>query len=131
VPVTEKRTVTLYETVTKTVGGRTVVEMVPVQREVTVTVMKPKGWREVKLDAAAEGVSAHDTAGKPVAADKLPGLLAKETPVLVSGAGPVDPFHLLTAKEGTLVLVVPPQVVYPPMFPLPDSAAPVPVPPKK
>lgn len=127
-PVEVTKKITQYEAVTKVVGGKQVVEAVPVEREVKVPVMKATGWRAFSFATAEKGVMVHDTAGKPLAADRVAALLAKEVPVLVSMTGePVDPFHLLTVKEGTLVLVVPPHLLFPPP---PPEPAPVPVPKK-
>lgn len=123
VPAEAKKKVTVYEPVTKVVNGKQVVEAVPVDREVTVTVMKPTGWRELRFGTAYKGVMIHDAAGKPVPADRVAALLAKEVPVLVSATGEsVDPFHLLTAKADTLVLVVPLHLLFPP----PPEPVPVP-----
>jgi hypothetical protein len=121
-PTTAYRTVD--EQVTKTVNGKAVIETVT--RKVPYTFMKGHGWREVKVDADGKGVSITDATGKAVSPDKLAKLLEKDTPLLVSANGPVDPFYLLTAKEGTLVIEVPPQVLYPPQSPAPST-----VPPKK
>jgi hypothetical protein len=107
---------TVNEQVTKTVDGKTVSETVT--KKIPYTFMKGQGWREVKVDAAAKGVSITDAAGKVIAPDKLANLLEKDTPVLVSANGPVDPFYLLTVKEDTPVIVVPPQVLYPPQPPM-------------
>ena len=111
VPQTGMRTVTDYVTVQKNVGGKVVAEKVPVTKTVTYTIMKPLGWREVKVDAADKGISFTDAAGKPIAPEKLVKMLSKDTPVLVSTTGPVDPFHLLTVKKDTIVIVAPPQVL--------------------
>jgi hypothetical protein len=114
-PTTAYRTVN--EQTTRIVDGRKVVETA--SRKVPYTFMKGQGWREVKVDVAGKGVSITDAAGKAIAPDKLAKLLEKDTPVLVSANGPVDPFYLLTVKEGTPVIVVPPQILYPPQRPQP------------
>jgi hypothetical protein len=111
---------TVNEQIKRTVDGKTVVETVT--RKVPYTLMKGQGWREVKVDAAEKGVSITDAAGKAIAPDELAKLLGKDTPVLVSANGPVDPFYLLTVKENTLVIVVPPQVLYPPQPPMPTPS---------
>jgi hypothetical protein len=111
---------TVNEQITRTVDGKTVVETVT--RKVPYTLMKGQGWREVKVDAAEKGVSITDAAGKAIAPDKLAKLLEKDTPVLVSANGPVDPFYLLTVKENTPVIIVPPQVLYPPQPPMPTPS---------
>lgn len=126
-PANVAKKVTECQPVTKVVNGKQVIEAVPVEREVTITVMKATGWRVLSFGLADKGVSAHDAAGRPVAADRVATLLAKDVPVLVSMTGePVDPFHLLTVKEGTLVLVVPPHLLFPP----PPEPQPVPAPKK-
>jgi hypothetical protein len=117
IAVPEKKTVTEYVAKTRDVGGRTEIVTVPVTKEVMQYVQKPMGWREVEIKTITQGFSAHDTAGKAVAKTKLATLLAEETPVLVSTEGPIDPFHLLTAKEGTLVLVTPAMLLAQPMLP--------------
>jgi hypothetical protein len=119
-PTTGYRTV--GDQVTKIVDGKAVVETVT--RKVPYTFMKGAGWREVKIDAAEMGVSITDSTGKAISPDKLAELLDKETPVLVSATGPVDPFYLLTVKEDTLVLVVPPQLLYPPQPPMSTPSTP-------
>lgn len=97
----------VYEAVEKEVNGKKVVEMVPVERTVAFQVQVPKGFREVKLFAA--DVKARDAAGAAIPAGKLKELLATETPVLLSTSpDPVDPFHLLTTKPGTVILHVDP-----------------------
>jgi hypothetical protein len=47
-------------------------------------------------------------AGKEVPSKKLATLLEKETAILLSTAGAIDPFQLQLAKEGTLVVIAPP-----------------------
>jgi hypothetical protein len=101
-----------YVTETRVQGGKTVVEKVPVRREVQVTVLKARRWRKVLVDAGYKAVSVRTAAGKRVAAGDLLRLLKKDTPVLVSQNGPVDPFYLQVVRPGTLVIVVPPQMLY-------------------
>jgi RNA polymerase sigma factor (sigma-70 family) len=58
------------------------------------------------LDPAKTSVYAMD--GKRIDPEKLPDLLRKETPVLISTDGKmVHPFHLQLIKEGTLIVVKP------------------------
>ncbi len=124
-PTTGYRTV--CESITRTVGGKQVVETVT--KKIPYTFMKGHGWREVAVDAADKSVSISDAAGKPVSADKLARLLEKDTPVLVSPSGPVDPFYLSTVKDDVLVIVAPPQMLYPRQPPGPGTVVnPVPVP---
>jgi len=78
----------------------------PVAKVTTVTV--------TTVELAAKHVAAHGTDGRPVAADKLADLLAKERPVLVARDGKkVDPFLLQLYKDDTLVLVLPPNTLPP------------------
>jgi hypothetical protein len=126
-PTTETRTVPATET--RTVDGKVV--SVQVTRQVTITVNKPVRWRTVTFDAAAKGVSIQDAAGKAVAAGQLPRLLEKDTPVLVSSNGPVDPFFLATAKESALVFVVPPETFFVAAPSGTSPGTPIPSPPKK
>jgi hypothetical protein len=107
-PTTEERTITVVRQVTVLVDGKPVIKEVPVTEKVAVVVMKPTRWREVKLSAADPGVEVRDLAGKLVPVKDLPKLLAKDSAILLSTSGPVDPFHLQLAKEGTLVVIVPP-----------------------
>jgi hypothetical protein len=132
IPTTEERTITVVKQVPVLVEGKVVTKEVPVTEKVSVVVMKPTRWREVKVGAADPGVEVRDLAGKLVPMKNLPMLLEKETAVLLSTAGPVDAFHLQLAKEGTLVLIVPPDkagltpFARTPMAPAPPGASPVP-----
>lgn len=113
----------VIEKVEKVVNGTKVIETVPVKQTYAYQVEVPKGFREVKLLGA--DVKARDAAGNTVPVGKLPALLAAETPVLVATTpDPVDPFHLLTTKPGTLVLHVDPAKLAPP-----KAAGPPPLPP--
>jgi hypothetical protein len=103
----EKKTVTSYQTVTQVEDGKIVTKQVPIQQEVMMMVMKPSRWREVKLTADEANFEVRDLAGKVVPAKKLPSLLEKESPVLLSTSGPIDSFYLQLAKEGTLVVIAP------------------------
>jgi hypothetical protein len=109
-PTTETKTVNVQQE--RIVDGKKVVETVT--KKVLVCVMKPQRWREVRVDAADKAVSISDASGKPIAAGKLVKLLEKDTPVLVSVTGAVDPFHLLTVRENTLVILAPRDLLYPP-----------------
>jgi hypothetical protein len=67
---------------------------------------------------AGKGLAAFDATGKQVPADRLPGLLAKDTLVLISADGnKLDPAYLRVIKDGTLVLVLPRQTVPPEKLP--------------
>ncbi len=108
VPTVVYKSITKVQTVTVVVDGKSLQKEVPVQFKLPVQVMKPIRWREVKLSAATPGVEVRDLAGKLVPVKKLPTLLEKETAILLSTNGPVDPFHLQLTKEGTLVVLAPP-----------------------
>jgi hypothetical protein len=57
-------------------------------------------------------VKAHDVRGKAISGPDLRRLLAKEAVVLVSSDGnPVEPLHLRIARDGVIVLMLPPQKV--------------------
>lgn len=124
--VCEPRTVT--ESITRMVDGRPIVETVA--KTVMVTVCKSE-WRSQTVNVAGKGVSVHDTAGNPVTKANLASLLAKETAMLVSVNGPVDPYHLQTTKPNTLVIVIPPPVMVPQPAPVGNVIPrPSPMPPK-
>jgi hypothetical protein len=106
---TEERAITVVKLVPELVDGKVITKEVPVTEKALVVVMKPSRWREVKVSAADPGVEVRDLAGKLVPVKNLSTLLEKESAVLLSTNGPVDPFHLQLAKEGTLVVIVPPE----------------------
>ncbi len=64
--------------------------------------------RAVEKSFNAKGVQAFDTSGRPIAADRLPNLLRKDTLVVISpnGSKP-DPAYLRALKDGILILVLP------------------------
>jgi hypothetical protein len=107
IPVAEKRTVTVFETVAVNVGGQVVNKQVPVQKTVDYTVMRMV-WKELSLPADGPGTKIRDLEGKEVPAKKVKELLEKETPVLFSTVDAVDPLFLKIAKEGTLVITTTP-----------------------
>lgn len=112
-PTSVTKTITVNEAVSATVDGKQVIQIVPVEKKVVETVMAVVGWQKVSVTLGEGGVSAHDVAGKPIAAEELMRRLVKETNVLVSAAGPIDPYHLQTTKENTVVIVVPISVLSP------------------
>jgi hypothetical protein len=66
-------------------------------------------------------VKAYDMQGKRVASKKLRNIFKEQKLVLIAPDGqPVDPLHFRLYKEGTLLLVVPPNPVAPPAVPIPD-----------
>jgi hypothetical protein len=96
---------TTYETQTVTRVVNVNGKQVQVAEQVVVPVMK-----ETMRKVAAKDVQAFDTRGKPLEAKDVAESLKKETIVLVSADGrPVDPFFLKIIKEGTVVLVLPPE----------------------
>lgn len=107
VSTAEVRTVTEYQTVARNTPQGVVTEKVPVTRAITVTVLKPQGWRTIHLPLDAKGVSITDTAGEAIPDLKLAGLLAKETPVLVAVNDAPDKQYLQTTRPGTVIVVVP------------------------
>jgi hypothetical protein len=114
-----------YKDEEKVVNGKKVIERVPFEVAYTYQVEVPKGFREVKLTGI--DVKARDTAGKAVTMKKLTEILATETPILLStSADPVDPFHLLTTKAGTVILHVDPAKLDPPAKALPVEPKAVP-----
>jgi hypothetical protein len=66
----------------------------------------------------ANVVDAYTVDGKPIAAEKLAAMLAKERTVLISRDGKkIDPFHLDLYKEGTIILVPPADALQPAVAP--------------
>lgn len=97
---TEQKMVLVQRTVTEQVGGQEV--------KVTRTFMENKPLTVVrKLDV--EKVRFYGVNGKQIETKEVRKLLTKDMPILLSADGkPVDRFYLRLAREGTLVLVVPP-----------------------
>jgi hypothetical protein len=85
-------------------------------QKVGMMVAMPDGWTSRILKPQNIRFELYDIQGKPVAWDVVARSLAKETAVLVS-VEPVDPFYLQTTKSGTLVIVAPAEVLYPPVAP--------------
>lgn len=81
----------------------------------------PGPLRSVTLPAP--DVRVRTTNGAIVPIGKLPTLLAKETPVLLGLDKTFDPYHLLTTKPDTLVLLVPDTKVFPELTGASDSTA--------
>ena len=119
----------------------------PAVQETAVDVTEKKGTERVAAKATvktttvtlttfelpAKYVEAYTVEGTPIPADKLAEMLAKERTVLVAMDGKkVDPFHLQLYKEGTIVLVPPPDAMGQnanPFFTLPSNGPPPPIPP--
>jgi hypothetical protein len=81
-------------------------DKVPVKVTVTTVVM-------TKMELPAKSVQAYSTDGKPISAETLADLLAREKTVLLALDGKkVDPFHLQVYKDGTIVLVPPPNTLH-------------------
>lgn len=89
------------------VNGRLVerVRFIDQQHQETILRAGPGATIDVQLDGAE--VSVVDIKGKPVAPARVAALLKKDTAVLVSLNGPVDPFFLQTTKPGTLIVQLP------------------------
>jgi hypothetical protein len=79
------------------------------RRQTTTLRAVPGAVIEIPVDGVA--VSVQDLKGKPVTAANVARLLKKETAVLVSVSGPVDPFYLQTTKPGTLIVQMPAQLL--------------------
>jgi hypothetical protein len=81
-------------------------------------------WREQTYRLDVKEVKVYDTAGKEIDAKALPRLLSKETLAVYSYDPKLDPLHLRTIKDGTLIFVyLPPK---PGKAPEADGNAPVP-----
>jgi hypothetical protein len=77
----------------------------PVKVKVTTVVV-------MTMELPAKAVEAYTTDGRTLPAEKLAELLAKDRPVLVATDGKkVDPFLLQLYKEGTILLVPPPNTI--------------------
>lgn len=104
---------------TAIVNGRVVEQNRLVEERQQTTVLRPIPGIliDVPLDGVAVVVS--DLKGKPVTPANVGRLLKKETAVLVSISGPVDPYFLQTTKPGTLIVQIPAQFLNPPTDPYP------------
>jgi hypothetical protein len=113
VPATQEMKVKVPITEVKWEKGRQVehTRMVEQRQLVTVNKAVPAAVVELPLDGAA--VCVFELNGKPVAPKKVSQMLKKETAVLVSFGGPVDPFYLQTTKSGTLIVQVPANLLNP------------------
>jgi hypothetical protein len=116
-PVTYAVTAKVARQVKKVVDGRTVVDTKyhDVNKMETRLLSRFGGWREINVGVDGFEVVVLDLNGKLVRGDRLLHLLAKEGPLLLSTSGRVDPFYLQTTKPGTLIAIVPPDLVYPPV----------------
>lgn len=95
-------------TLQEIVNGRIVERKSKVTETHITTMMKPTPHDVVVVPLTCSDVTIVDLAGKPIDPKRVPQMLKKETAVLVSFSGPVDPFHLQTTKPGTLVVLMPP-----------------------
>jgi hypothetical protein len=93
------------------VNGRIVekTRLVEDRRQTTVLRTVPGAVIDATIDGLA--VFVQDLKGKPVAPASVTNLLKKETAVLVSVSGPVDPYYLQTTKPGTLIVQIPAQLL--------------------
>jgi hypothetical protein len=74
-----------------------------------------KVGRDVTAVLNGKTVQVVGTDGKKIKRKAILRLLRKKTPVLVSTFGKVDPVYLRFFKPGILIVVLPPQKVYPPI----------------
>jgi hypothetical protein len=114
VPVTEK---TWHK-------GKWVEHTRTVEQRQLMTVLQPipAAVVEVPIDGAI--VSVCELKGNPVSPSKVAQMLKKETAVLVSMSGPIDPYYLQTTKPGTLIVHVPANMLYPTTTVASPAAAP-------
>jgi hypothetical protein len=113
-PATRTITVKVPVTVQKAVDGKLVNETQLQEQQQQITVMQPMKWRTVDVPVDGKDVAAFDLKGQPIAAEKLVDLLKDEQPILAAPFGPIDPYFLQTTKDGTLVVRIPPEVLFPP-----------------
>lgn len=85
------------------------------------TVMRPTPGAVISVPVDGEHVFVTDLKGKPVLPSRLATMLKKETAVLVSMNGPVDPFFLQTTKPGTLIVYLPAERMSAPLEILPPA----------
>lgn len=113
-PVTQEMIIRTPVKETTIVNGRVVEQNRLVEERRQITVMRPAPGVviDVPLDGFAVVVS--DLKGKPVTPANVTRLLKKETAVLLSTSGPVDPYYLQTTKLGTLIVQAPAQLLNPP-----------------
>lgn len=123
-PGTKNTTVKVPVQVQKIVNGQVVVETQLQDQQRQITVMQPVRWRTVDVTIDGKEVAAYDLKGNEVTADKLAEQLKDEKPILASPSGPVDPYFLQTTKADTLVVKIPPQILFAP----PQGGAGQPVP---
>ena len=83
---------------------------------------------QVPVVVDGKQVQVYGVDGKMIDPNDLKRRIVGTMPVFVSADGkPVDPFHLRLAKEGTLILVIPPSV--PGVRAIPPEPIPMPLPP--
>jgi hypothetical protein len=113
-PATQEMVIRTPVKETAIVNGRVVEQNRFVEERRQITIMRPVPGVviDVPLDGLAVVVS--DLKGKPVTPANVTRLLKKETAVLVSTSGPVDPYYLQTTKLGTLIVQMPAQFLNPP-----------------
>ena len=121
-------------------GELVMLVIIPVTREVLEKRIEDRGGKKVEVEVRklvtetvirqqivdARGVQASDVGGKKIDPKKLPTLLARETPVLISSDGkPINPIYLKMFKKDTLVLTFP-RPAAPPAPPEPVKKPPPP-----
>jgi hypothetical protein len=86
-------------------------KMIEQRQMMTVLWPTPGPLVEVPLDGSIVSVS--ELKGNPLPPSKVAQMLKKETAVLVSTSGPVNPYYLQTTKPGTLIVQMPINLLYP------------------
>jgi hypothetical protein len=98
---------------TTLVNGRVIEQNRVVEERRQISVLKPTPGPVVEVPLEGTLVSVVDLKGKSVAPNRVAQVLKKDTAVLVSITGAVDPYFLQTTKPGTLVVLLPANLLYP------------------
>lgn len=72
----------------------------------------PRKWRLLALKREEAGFAMHDCKGNAIPWEKARIMLEQESPVLLSPT-PIDPQRLSVMRDDALVLVIPPELLYP------------------
>jgi hypothetical protein len=125
-------------------GELVMLVIIPVTREVLEKRSEDRGGKKVEVEVRklvtetmvrqqtvdARGMQASEVGGKKIDPKKLPTLLAKQTPVLISSDGkPINPIYLKLFKKDTLILTFP-RPAAPPAPPVPPESEKKPPPPR-
>jgi hypothetical protein len=111
-PAQRTTTVKVPVQIQKIVNGQVVVDTQMQDQQRQITVMQPVRWRTVDVPVDGKEVVVYDTKGQEIAPDKLADQLKDEKPILATPSGPVDPYFLQTTKGDTLVVRIPPQLLF-------------------